>query len=164
MLIFFFFFFCRSAKKLVAIKFYVCSCLFGRFAYLLCIKEHCRLPVIESKLRNSEWCTFVYCSQDFICACYRCLFSIPKVKKFDVDNVIDNMRKICNHYLGNSYVSRVTKQSAKTCFESAQPYLKMEECYSNVESEDIDMFCFKSLKHIVVCHNLLLDDIYVLVV
>ena len=74
------------------------------------------------------------------------------------------MRKICNHYLGNSYVSRVTKQSAKTCFESAQPYLKMEECYSNVESEDIDMFCFKSLKHIVVCHILLLDDIYVLVV
>ena len=121
----FFFFFCRSAKKLVAMKFYFFSCRFGRYAYLFFIKEHGRLSAIENKLRNSEWRTFVYCSQDFICACYRCSFSMPKVKKIDVGNVIDNMRKICSHYLGNSYVSRVTEQSAKTCFESAQSYLKM---------------------------------------
>ena len=159
----FFFFFCRSAKKLVAMKFYFFSCLFCRYAYLFFIKEHGRLSAIENKLRNSEWRTFVYCSQDFICACYRCSFSMPKVKKIDVGNVIDNMRKICSHYLGNSYVSRVTEQSAKTCFESAQPYLKMKECYSKAESEEIDMFCFKCLKHIVVCHNLFLDDLYVLV-
>ena len=106
-------------------KFYFFSCLFGRYAYLFFIKEHGRLSAIENKLRNSEWRTFVYCSQDFICACYRCSFSMPKVKKIDVGNVIDNMRKICSHYLGNSYVSRVTEQSAKTCFESAQSYLKM---------------------------------------
>lgn len=86
-----------------------------------------------------------------------------KVKKYDVDNVIVNLRKIWNHFLGDSYVSRVTEQSAKTCFGSAQPYLKTEECCSNVESEVIDMFCLKYLKHTVICHNLFLDDLCVLV-
>ena len=126
--IYLFIFFAEVRKNWYPWNFTFVVVFLVRYAYLLCIKEHGCLSVIESKLRNSEYCTFVYCSQHFICACYRCLFSIPKVKKFDVDYVIDNMRKICNLYLGTSYVSRVTEQSAKTCFESAQPYLKMQEC------------------------------------
>lgn len=74
-------YFFGNAKKLVAMKFYVYSCLFRCYAYLLYIKEDDRLSAVEFKLRSSKWCPFVYCIQDFICICYRCLFSILKVKK-----------------------------------------------------------------------------------
>lgn len=56
-----------------------------------------------------------------------------KVKKYGINNVIDSLRKICNHYLSDSYDLRLTEQSAMNSIESAEPYLKMEECCSNVE-------------------------------
>lgn len=143
-------------------KFYVWACFFDQYVYLLYKKEDGFLTAIGDKLRNGKWCTFIYCGRDFIYVCYSCLISLTQVRKYNVDSVIDSLRKICHCYLGDSYIWTVVKLlSAKTCFESALSYLKMEEYSSNAESELIDMFRVRCLKHIVVCYNLFLD-LYVL--
>ena len=115
-------------------KFYVCSCLFDQHVYLFYKKEDGFLTTVEDKLRNGKWCTFIYRRRDFICICYGCLISLLKIRKYNVGNVTDYLRKICHCYLRKSYISRVVEpSSAKTCFESALPYLlKIEEYSSNV--------------------------------
>lgn len=139
-------------------KFYVCGCFFDKYVYLLCKKENGFLTAVDDKLRNGKWCTFIHPHGNFICVCYSYLILLCKIRKHNVDDVIDYLRKICNYYLGNSYISRAVHQSPKFCFESSRPYLKMEE-YSSTSYVDqpIDMMCFRCLKHLVVCQNLFSD-------
>ena len=74
---------------------------------------------------------------------------------------VDSLREVCDRYTSDSYMLRaVEPPSARSCFESVLPYLKMGKYSSDVKSL-IDMICFRSLKHLVVYYNLF-SDLYVL--
>ena len=126
-------------------KFYVCGYLFDNYVYLPYKKEDGFFTAVGDKLRNGKWRTFV---------CYDYLISLLKIRKYDVDS----LREVCERYTSDSYIWRVVHQSAKTCFESALLYLKMEEySCSDVESELVDMFCFRCVKRLVARYNLFSD-------
>ena len=139
-------------------KFYVCGCLFDNYVYLLYKKEGGFLTVVGDKLKNGKWCTFIYHHRDLICVCYSCLILLLKVRKYNVDS----LGEVCDRYTSDAYISRVVVEplSARRCFESVLPYLRMEEYSSDVESL-INMICLRCLKHLVVCYNLF-SDLYVL--
>ena len=139
--------------------FYVSGCLFDKHVYLYYEKEDGLLSTLGNKLKNGKWCTFVYCHQDLICVCYDCLISLLKVRKHNVDS----LRETCELCTSDSYISRVVHQSAKTCFESVLPYLKMNEYSGGATDVDlpIGMICSRCFKHLVVCYNIF-SDLYVL--
>ena len=83
-------------------------------------------------------------------ACHTCLFSLLKIKKFNMDRINDILKKFCRIYLGDSTISSV-KGHAKTCFEMLQAYH-----YCDSADKAISVCCISCLKFLV-CHELIFD-------